>query len=314
MDILRAIINLFRFDKTNWKAVTLCLVAATVFWFFNALNKEHTATISFPIDFKYDRATFIPVNTLPEKVQLNITGSGWDLLRKSLGYRTSPLVIGLDRPTETMKIPPTTVLALAATQLGQTKINHVATDTLQLSLEPRKTKKVKLVVTPSQMRFELGFGPSSAVSISPDSVIVEGSSSAITQLPDSLLLPFPQARNTNNVNLELEIVSPHEGIVVQPKNARVRFDVSELTDIKVNAKIIVLPATPFRHQISKDEIGISLRLPANRAKEVSDAKGLFAVIDIRAVEPGTTKVLPAIKGLPPFSEVLEADSVIVRKY
>ncbi len=315
MNILNGLINLFRFDRTNWKAVALCLIAATVFWFFNALNKEHTATISFPVDFQYNQATFIPVKALPQNVKLNITGSGWDLLRKSLGFKVVPLLIELERPVETQKISPTAILALAATQFSQTKINHVASDTLMLSLEPKKSKKVKLALRRNQLRFELGFGISSPLVILPDSVQVDGPASAILKMPDSILLPFPPGRVSNNVKEELEIKSPvEESIVVSPNMATVMFEVSELADVKKKIKVIVLPATPFRHQVAVDSISVNLRLPITQLTKITNAAGLFAVIDLRALEPGVAKVMPMIKGLPNFSFVVSADSVTVRKY
>lgn len=291
----------------------LCLIAATVFWFFNALNKEHTATISYPVEFQFNTAAFIPAKTLPNKVLLNITGSGWDLLRKSLGYKTVPLQVQVERPAEIKKIPPAAVLALAAAQLGQTKINHVASDTLMLSIEPRKSKKVKLTVSLNQFRFELGFGLSSPVVILPDSILVEGPSSIITKVPDSILLPFPPGRISSNVKEELEINPDVETVTMNPGSATVMFEVSELDDVIKKIKVVVLSAAPFRHQVSHDSITVRLRLPAN-LRAGSNTIGTFAVIDLRDLEAGVTKTVPSVKGLPPFSELVFADSVTVRKY
>lgn len=314
MNILVGIINLFRFDKTNWKAVALCLMAATVFWFFNALNKEHTATISFPVEFSYDQAGFISVKPLPANVLLNITGSGWDLLRKSLGFKVVPLLIALETPNETHKISPTTINTLASKQFGQTKVNHTASDTLQLSIEAKKKRKIKLYINPSHIRFELGFGISSPLIITPDSVLIEGPASIIAQISDSLLLPFPQGRTANNINLELEIVSDLSPILLSHSSAKVWFEVSELTDIKKKIKVIVVPSPPFQHQVSTDSILVTLRLPINRKHEIANALGLFAVVDLQTIEPGVTKILPSIKGLSSFSEIIASDSVTIRKY
>jgi hypothetical protein len=313
VDFLKGVINFFRFDKTNWRAVVLCLIAATVFWFFNALNKEHTATISYPVQFQYNAGAFIPAKSLPNKVLLNITGSGWDLLRKSLGYKTFPIQIQVDRPTEIKKIPPAAVLALAAAQLGQTRINHVASDTLMLAIEPRKSKKVKLTISRSQLRFELGFGLSSPVVILPNSIVVEGPASVITKVPDSILLPFPPGRISSNVKEEIEISPDVETVTMTPTSATVMFEVSELTDVSKKIKVVVLPAVPFRHQVSDDSIIVKLRMPAN-LRSGSDTIGLFAIIDLRELEAGVTKTVPAVKGLPPFAEIIFADSITVRKY
>jgi hypothetical protein len=315
VNILQGIVNLFRFDKTNWKAVTLCLVAATVFWFFNALNKEHTATISFPIEFQYDQAGFVPVKRLPENVRLNITGSGWDLLRKSLGFKVVPLSVPLDHPTEILKIPPANVLSLAAAQMGQTRVNHVASDTLILSIEPRKSKKVKLAVNQNQLRFELGFGRSSPIVILPDSVLVEGPSSILMKMPDSILLPFSSGRVSHNVKEELEITQP-EGATIQitPHAASVMFEVSELIDVRRKLKVLVIPSPPFRSQASMDSISVTIRLPIKLGDDLVKKIATFAVIDLRALDTGVSTVAPSVKGISPFAEVVSMDSVTIRKY
>lgn len=294
--------------------MVLCLIAATVFWFFNALNKEHTATIAYPLEFRYDQTRFITVKNLPAQVSLNITGSGWDLLRKSLGFRIIPIQISLDKPVETLKISPATILPLAVAQMGQTKINHVANDTLFLQIEPRKKRKLKLTVNPRQVRFELGFGISSEMKIAPDCVWIEGPKSIIEGLPDTLMLPFPLARISQNVKTEIDLNSNMPQVItITPASVKVSFSVDELRDITKQVKVVVLPSTPFRYQVSDDSVSLRLRLPASQRKALNQI-GFVALIDLRKVEPGVSRVAPAIKGLPAFVELLVVDSLYIRKY
>lgn len=315
MNAVKAIINLFRFDRTNWKAVALCIVAATVFWFFNSLNKQHTATVSYPLYFQYDESRFISVKPLPNQIGLNITGSGWDLFRKSLGFKATPLVMTLEKPTETFKIPPATILLLAAVQLGETKVNHVVTDTLQLHIEPRSKRKLKLAINPRRLRFELGYGIAGNIKINPDSVTLEGPLSTIKQMPDTLILPFSTTRFSQSVKADVDIsFREEERIKATPTTARVTFEVDELKDVTRSVKVIVLPANPFRYQVSDDSTRLVLRVPANQIASVKDNLGFVALIDLRELTPGVSKVSPNVKGLPSFAEVLMVDSVTIRKY
>lgn len=313
MNFLTGIVNIFRFDKTNWKAVALCLVAATVFWFFNALNKEHTATISYPIEFQYDRVKFIPAQSLPTNVALNITGTGWDLLRKSLGFKISPLQIQLEKPSETHKIPPASVLPIAAIQLAQTKINHVANDTLVVNIEARLSKKVKLVINTKQIRFELGYGIASEFLIKPDSAVVEGPSSFIKSMNDSMVLPFPPGRISQNVKMDLEIDKGNT-VTINPPAANVQFEVDELKDYTKEIKVLVLPSPPFKFQIIHDSMKVIIRLPEKLKSYLDKNISMVGVIDLRDLNPGLNKVIPSIKGIPDFSSIISADSVIIRKY
>ena len=74
----------------------LCVFTATIFWFFNALNKTYTTNINFPLAFDYDSENFIPVEGLPQTVRLNVTGNGWELFKRSTGVKQDPLEIPLE--------------------------------------------------------------------------------------------------------------------------------------------------------------------------------------------------------------------------
>src|SRR5215216_6687499 len=104
MRFFNSILNILRFNRRNWKAVALCIFAATVFWFFNALNKNYTTNINLPLVFDYDRENFMAVRPLPEAVRFNVTGLGWNLFRRSAGLKIPPLVVPLPQPGEVKKI------------------------------------------------------------------------------------------------------------------------------------------------------------------------------------------------------------------
>lgn len=315
MNIFNGIVNLFRFDKTNWRAVALCLVAATVFWFFNALNKEHTATIAFPLQFQFNQSAFVPVRALPQKVFINITGSGWDLLRKSVGFQVQPLIVTLDRPAEIKKLPPSSVLALAAAQMDQLKINHIATDTLLLSIDRRKSKKVKLFAAIDQRKFKPGFGLSSQIKITPDSVLLDGPQSILKQIPDSVQVLLLKESIEDNINTDGEIILPaSDGVTMSVETANIRFSVSDFIEQTKRIKIVVFPAPPFRHQLFTDSVLVKFRVPSSRKDSLMDDTGLFAVVDLREFEWGTTKAPPSIKGTIPFAQVVAVDSILIRKY
>ena len=104
MSVLSTILDIFRFNRRNWKVVVLCILAATIFWLFNALNKTYTTNITFPLEFDYDKETFVAVQPLPSNVRINVKGIGWDLFRRSAGLKVPALSIPLERPSEIKKI------------------------------------------------------------------------------------------------------------------------------------------------------------------------------------------------------------------
>lgn len=84
---------------SDLKVVVLCIAAATTFWILNALNKDNYSTIvDYPISWEFDRESFIPVKPLPKSVQIQISGNGWDLLRKYFNLNEPPFLINLADP------------------------------------------------------------------------------------------------------------------------------------------------------------------------------------------------------------------------
>src|SRR5689334_19421744 len=112
MKFVRIIFNLLRFDRANWKAVVLCILAAMTFWTFNSFNKEYSTNLRFPILFEFDGEKYLPSEHFPKSVTLNVTGIGWDLIRRQVGMKAPQVIIPLDRPSEIKKIVAATLVPI----------------------------------------------------------------------------------------------------------------------------------------------------------------------------------------------------------
>src|SRR5690606_34101610 len=112
MRLLNSIFRLLHVNKKNWKAVVLCILAATIFWFLNSLNVNYTSNVSFQLTFEYKTEQYIPVERLPERLNINVTGMGGDLFRRSAGFKMPPLGRPRELPSTVKKLVGTTIPAL----------------------------------------------------------------------------------------------------------------------------------------------------------------------------------------------------------
>lgn len=315
MSFFRVIINLFHFNRTNWKAVTLCLLTALVFWFFNALNKNYATNLRFSVNFLFDQERYIPVEPLPEAVFMNVSGNGWDLLRKSLGVNLPYVNIQLDRPTEVKKIVGSTLPALLAGQLGNLQINHVVTDTLYLTLDPKESRKVKVTVDPLQFSYANGYGRLSPVVVLPDSVLLQGPKSVLDALPDSILLEITDNKINKDFRKEIDVVVPREDLIaLSPTKVEVIFEVVEWIEVskKIRLEIENAPATS-RLNMVKDSVMCVVKIPKSQVKDL-DEEEQVALLDLKSVKRGDKKILPRIVGLPTNARLLQVDSVSIKLY
>jgi hypothetical protein len=311
MRVLASISNLFRFNSKNWKAIALCFLAATVFWFFNALNKNYTTNINLPIEFEYDQEAFIPVRPLPDHVRINVTGMGWDLFRRSSGLKVPPLSIPLERPSEVKKI--VAAPGLFASQLERFEINFVLTDTFKIQIEPREKRWISLRLDAASIQLRNNFVRTSEPTLKPDSIFVEGPQPLVSSFIEPVYLKLADKDIDENYNEDVEVEFLNNELIKRnPPTVTVSFKVDKMIEINdsIPLKIINYPkgANPI---LGIKALPCQFSIPERLMNEyVPDS--VFAVIDLKFFVRGTQKIKPDVTGLPAFSQVSKIDSVFVK--
>lgn len=288
----------------------LCLFAATVFWFFNALNKNYSANINFPVVFDYDHEKYIPVRTLPATIRLNVNGLGWDLFRKSSGLKVPPLVIPLERPTEIRKIVGSTLPALFATQLEGLQVNFVLTDTVHINIEERARKRILIRIDSVRKYIHPDFGIRNEVVIEPDTIWVEGPRKTIDTVRQVVFISLPSENINRDFKAEIEVNFQNNRLIRRhPPVVEVRFEVEKMVEVsdKVALEIVNVPAR-FRSAIEVKEVNCTFRVPASRAEKLP-VDSLRAEIDLKGVPRGKHRIAPVIRGLPSYTYVTKIDTV-----
>ena len=313
MSFFNSIFNILRFNRKNWKAVVLCIFTATVFWFFNALNKNYTTTISFPLAFDYDRESFIPIRPLPQAVRINVTGIGWNLFRRSTGVKVPPLVIPLERPVEVKKIVGSTLPAFFANQLGDFQINFVITDTLHLAIEPKGSRKVQLKLDTPVNLLRNGYVMVSPVQIIPDSVSIVGPIKLIKDLSEPVYLKIAQQNIDENFTEMIEVRFSNDALIKRdPPAVEISFQVDKLIEVtdSVRIEVINMPkhAWPF---IERKKLPCKIAIPQTMLS-FYNADSVKAIVDLKNFKKGEKKVFPRLQGLPPFTQIIKLDSIFIK--
>ncbi|MEX1241984.1 MAG: hypothetical protein WEB30_19855 [Cyclobacteriaceae bacterium] len=313
MSFLNSILNILRFNRRNWKAVVLCVVTATVFWFFNALNKTYTTNINFPLIFDYDNENFIPVDGLPQYVRLNVTGNGWELFKRSTGVKMDPLQIPLEKPEEVKKIVGNGLTFAFANQLNGLEINHVLSDTLYLDLEPKVGRWVKLALDSIQYNIKQGFGLTSEIAVMPDSTYIVGPKRIVERIKEPIRLNIPQ-RNIDEHYIEyIDVELPIQEVISRdPPAVSVMFNVEEMITVEDSISLDVenIPASVSEVMTTR-KLPVVLSIPESFMQELK-IDSVKAVLDLKDFKGGTAKILPRVDGLPPYSTVVKIDSVVVK--
>jgi YbbR domain-containing protein len=306
MNLLRAIGNLFRFDRTNWKAVVLCFVGALVFWVFNAFNKNHTANIRFPLHFEYNRDKYVQVKELPHQVNINVSGNGWDLFRNQWGLKQPELTIPLERPTEVKKIVGASLPPLLQHQLGKLHINYLITDTLRLQIDEKDFHRFKVVVDHSNLSFRKGFGKVSPIVILPDSVTLEGPKSILHSMSDSITVSISGKQINQNFNEEVELLPGNEeNIKRNPPLIKIMIEVGPVMIVERRLKL----TDHSQKNLLVDSLSAWFQIPTKRKEEFDlISKEMKAVINKKKFsEEG--EAIPHILKMPSYAELVKIDTL-----
>ena len=169
-------------EPSFYRAVTACLLAASLFWQMNALNKTYTTRVICPLAWHYDSARYVPLRPLPAALPVTVTGQGWRLLRANLGWGTRPADL---RP---VPLPGTRYLPSEAWHRGLqnalegVQVTEWAGDTLRLTFDRYASRRLPL-------RLVADSGQVLAARFTPAEITFRGPATLINALPS----PYPVA-------------------------------------------------------------------------------------------------------------------------
>ncbi|WP_192822434.1 hypothetical protein [Rufibacter sp. LB8] len=168
-----------------------CFLTAATFWLLNALNKNYTTVITYPITFVYDPQKLVPVKPLPEEVTINVTGKGWKLLRKSVFFQVRPAELTIRGLPNLKRLPGYALRPAISNVLDGLALNFVVTDTLSFDFDRLSSRKVPLTVDSTKLSLDAGYAFVGPIVIRPDSVTFRGPEQMINQFPNPYPLNLP---------------------------------------------------------------------------------------------------------------------------
>ncbi len=177
--------------------VVLCILAATTFWILNALNKDnYTTIVDYPIQWEFDRVNYIEVKQLPQSIQIQISGNGWDLLRKYFNINEPAFSIVVTEPSSRDYILSSELKRPLGEFITPTKLEGILGDTIPYRIDRIVSKKFIPVLDSTDYSLAKNIEIDGKVSFKPNRIVLKGP----TSLLDSLEGKFPVKINEKNIN------------------------------------------------------------------------------------------------------------------
>ena len=209
----------------------LCLGAAALFWFLNALNKNgYTLNVEYPVRFVYNESLFVPTTPLPRTVTVNVSSDGWGLLRHSwLPFRVDPVDYVVKDPIQASVINTVSLAATLGDRVEKLQVNYVVADTLEMGFDRRTTKTIRLVADSLHINLAPRYVVSSQINLTPRTIEVTGPDRLIRGLSDTVLVKIGRKRIADNYDEDVVLSQfRHPLLRVSTDRVAVSFEVGEL--------------------------------------------------------------------------------------
>lgn len=270
---------------TNWRQdlkedrnlfiFLIFLVLSTGFWFLNALQKDYTTTVEFPVRFTNIPEGFILKENKTKELQLKVEAGGFNILRYHLNTSFDELTINVsdmkqlrdDNKAEFYLVASKFSRSINEQLSNGVSLLEVTPDTLFIDLSPLKIKKVPVSAS-IETQFEKQYLQGGKLIISPDSVTVSGDAVIV----DSVREVFTEhtvlynLKDTLVTNLSLVNI---EGVELSTDKVSVTIPVEPFTESTVQVPIIPqnVPDS-LRLKAFPPEITVSFRVSLSRFEDI----------------------------------------------
>ena len=235
------IIKLTNIERKRFLALIVCLFLAISGWLFLALNNKYVYTAETVLIYKNfpQNKAFHPLQS--DTVDLQVEGTGWQLLFARLRIKPQSISISLDKLTNRNYVLFSEQLYGVNNQLlTDQKIISVKPDTLYFDFSTRTVKKVPVQLV-SDLAFNRQYGISSDIVINPSYVTVSGPLKELEKIDSwrTDTLAYKEIQNTIKTRVAMN-QSHFKNVSIFPANVEVRIPVDEFTEktMEIPLKII----------------------------------------------------------------------------
>lgn len=301
---------------SDLKVVVLCIAAATTFWILNALNKDNYSTIvDYPIEWDYDQDSYMAVESLPESLPIQISGNGWDLLRKYFKLNEPPFIINLVDPSAKNFILSSELKRPLGDFITPTILIGTLEDSIHFQIEKIEQRKLNLFVDSTSFSLAKNIEIEGPISFSPSQVTLQGPTSVLETFQGK----FPVFLNENRISQNFQKSVPisiekdlAEFVSLEEESVEVSFTVIQYLEGNKRLKV---KKTNFPRNVTleNEEITpmITYLVDGSKVTELKDIE-FDAILDYRKRNREDSTITIEVKPNPSYIKEIKVDPTFVK--
>lgn len=311
---LTEILNYFNFEKLKQDqrlvVFAVCLLIATALWFLNALSKDYSTAINYPVRYTNPPEEIFLTNSPPEKFELKVEGHGFSLLRYKLILSPSPIVLSLTSIHEShegtgniITVQSQSLIQRISQQISnEITITEISPNVITLVFDSLATKTLP-VKTSVNTTFNQQYYLEDEITFEPESIKVSGPSAAL----DTIRFLETEQVNISEIDTDIERVVQ----VKKPLNTQLATDkvLMKIPVEKYTEKEISIPVEVKNKpegvsvKIFPSEVIVSFMVGMSKY-ESTTANDFKITVDFNQVDKSSETLDVTIDSQPPFIQSL----------
>lgn len=301
---------------SNLKVVVLCIAAATTFWILNALNKDnYTTIVDYPIAWDYDQDKFMAVQPLPESFPIQISGNGWDLLRKYFKLNEPPFIINLAEPSSKGYILTADLKRPLGDFITPTNLIGSLEDSIHYKIDKIETRKLDLVVDTTSFSLARNVEIEGPIAFKPNQVSVSGPTSILDVFEGKFMVTLGESRISENfqktVPIEIE-KNLADFVILEEQTVEVGFSVIQYLEgnKRLKPKKINFPRSVT---LENEEFTpmITYLVDGSKVTELKDVE-FEAILDYRKRNREDSTITIVVKPNPSYIKEIKVEPTFVK--
>lgn len=289
---------------------SVCLLIATTLWFLNALSKNYTTILSYPVKYINPPTNQFLANKPPEKLDLKVEAFGFTLLRHKLSLSYSPIVLNMsditrnsDANSDDYTIYTSTLIRRISDQVSsEIRVTDVQPDFLVLMFDSLKTKSVPIEYNIT-IDYKPEFNLKSPITSVPDTVTITGPSTFLDTIQSIITQSISFTKTDANINKEVKLIEPN-GITVSPNKVELKIEVEKFTEkeLSIPIKILNQPEN-VNLKLFPSEIKVLFTVGLSNYEKIN-VSDFSASVDYNSIESGSEYLNVVIDKKPPQNKLI----------
>ncbi len=275
---------------------SVCLLIATTLWFLNALSKDYSTTLSYPVKFiDAPKGKFI-ANELLSELELNVDAHGFALLRHKFSLSLSPIILDISDIIKNIENSPNGYrinTGKLKRQISNQVSNEIAIKNIQpevffIKLDSLQTKTVSVEAEIS-LDFKPQFHLKEPVIISPSKVEITGPAVVLEKIHTLKTENKTFEKLNATVTAKLSILHP-EKTSLNTNKVQVEIPVEKFTEKSIKVPVLIEnKPDSIKIKLFPSEIKISVLVGLSEFENINATK-FNVFVDYNSINSETTNL------------------------